>query len=69
MTDELLLEQKIKESGKSKGYLAEKLGITVQTLRLKITNHTAFYVHEVDKLCTELNITKLTEKEKIFYKK
>lgn len=69
MVDTILLEQKIAESGKTKTHLARACRITVQSLRRKILNLNDLTTSEVDTLCTELSITKLTEKEKIFFKK
>ena len=69
MADTELLEQKIIESGKKIGYLAEKLGISRQYFRMKCKNKADFTNRETDILCDELSITTLTEKEKIFCKK
>lgn len=68
LVDTLYLETVIKESGKKKSYLADKLGISVQSLRLKITNVNDFKNSETDILCKELGITSLKTKEKIFFK-
>ena len=69
MVDTLLLEGVISESGKKKSYLADKVGISVQNLRLKMNNKLVFNSNEVTVLCEELGITRLTDKEKIFFKK
>lgn len=69
MVDTLYLEKVIKDSGKKKSYLAGKCNMSIQNLRLKATNKSDFKSSEIDILCTELGITKLTEKEKIFFKK
>lgn len=69
MVDTELLEQKIIESGKKIGYLAEKLGISRQYFRMKCKNKADFTNRETDILCDELSITTLTEKDKIFFKK
>lgn len=69
MVDTELLEQKIIESGKKIGYLAEKLGISRQYFRMKCKNKADFTNRETYILCDELSITTLTEKEKIFFKK
>lgn len=68
MVDTLYLEKIISESGIKKSYLAEQLGISIQTLRLKITGKSDFTIREVNILCKELGITDLSEKEKIFNK-
>jgi hypothetical protein len=67
MVDTQYLESVIESSGKKKVYLAEKIGCTIQAFRLKCNNKNEFKLSEVDILCKELNITKLTEKEKIFF--
>lgn len=64
-----LLEEKIKETGKTKTYLAKKLDISIQTFRLKCINKYDFKMSEVSTLCTELGVTGLQEKEKIFNSK
>jgi len=69
MTNSILLREKIKESGLKLKYLAEQLNITAFGLQKKIDNINEFKVSEVDKLCEILHITKLTEKEMIFFAK
>lgn len=69
MVDTQLLEDAISDSGKKKSYLADKIGISVQNLRLKMNNKSIFKSNEVAILCEELGITKLTDKEKNFFKK
>ena len=69
VVDTQMLESVIAESGKKKTYLADRLGISVQSLRLKINNTLDFKTGEVSVLCQELGITQLTRKEKIFFKK
>ena len=68
MVDTQVLEEIIKDEGKKKSYLADKLGISVQSLRLKMKNKQEFKTGEVAILCRELGITRLTDKEKIFFK-
>lgn len=69
MVDTQYLDNVILQSGKKKGYLAEKIGLSPQNFRLKCTNKSDFRISEVDTLCTELGITRLSDKEKIFFKK
>lgn len=69
MVNTELLEKKITESGKTKTFLSEKIGVTIQTFKKKCTNNADFYLSEVDALCTELNIKTLKEKERIFFDK
>ena len=68
MVDTQMLEEIISRTGIKKSYLADKIGITVQSLRLKINNQSDFKSNEVSILCQELGITRLTDKEKIFFK-
>ena len=69
MTNTKLLEEKIKRSGKKKKYLAEKCGLSMQGFRNCVHNRAEFKTRHIQILCTELGITKLTEKEAIFYAK
>ena len=69
MTNKALLEEKIKESGKKKKYLAEKCGLSMQGFRNCLNNKAEFKTGQIQILCAELGITKLTEKEAIFYAK
>jgi len=68
LVDTQLLESLIASSGKKKSYLADQLGISIQSLKLKIDNKSDFKTNEVAVLCRELDITRLTDKEKIFFK-
>ena len=69
MVNTELLEEQIEKSGKKRGYLAEKCGCSIQALRLKTNGEHDFKNTETDILCSELGITDLTLKEKIFFKK
>lgn len=69
MVDTQYLENIISNSGKKKSYLASQMGCSIQSFRLKCLNKYDFKLSEVDVLCSELGITKLSEKEKIFFKK
>lgn len=66
MGNPLYLEEAITASGKKKGYLAERLGITRQTFLKKSKDPSAFTNLQTEILCEELNITKLSDKQKIF---
>ena len=57
MTNTNLLEQKIKESGYRIHFIAQKLGISYQALRNKITNSSQFSVPEMLLLCDLLKIS------------
>ncbi len=67
MTNETKLEKKIKDSGKKKGYLAKKCGLSRAGFRNCIKGDAFFNTSQVNILCEELNITTLKEKESIFF--
>lgn len=69
MVDTQLLEEEIKRSGKRKSFLADRCNCSIQSLRLKILGKYDFSSTQIDVLCTELGITSLAKKEKIFFKK
>lgn len=69
MVDTQMLENLIVTSGKKKTYLADKLGISIQNFRLKCKNDSVFNTDQVSILCDELGISKLSDKEKIFFAK
>lgn len=66
MVNTPLLESYIAESGKTKTFLAGKLGITIQTLKKKCTNKNDFKLSEADVLCNELGIKTKRERDNIF---
>lgn len=67
MVNTKYLELLIGASGKKKGYLAKKCGISRQYLKAKCDNKADFKTSEVLILCEELGITSLKEREKIFF--
>ena len=67
MANTQYLDELILKSGKKKTYLAEKIGCSRQYFYKKCNNEAPFTVNEANILCEELNITKLSEKEKIFF--
>ena len=69
MVDTQLLDEKIKVSGKTKTFLADKCCISLQSFRMKRLNLSKFNTDQVDTLCDELNIKSLREKERIFFVK
>lgn len=69
MTNTELLEDKILKSGKKKGFLAKKVGLSLAGFRNCVTNKAEFKAAQIDILCAELNITSLREKEAIFFAK
>lgn len=66
MGNALYLEEAIVASGKKKSYLASRLGVSRQTFSKRIQDPSAFTNLQTEILCTELNITKLSDKQKIF---
>lgn len=67
MTNTELLERKIADSGKKRGYLACKCGLSRTWFNMCVKNLAEFKTSHVKILCCELNITDLAEKEAIFY--
>jgi plasmid maintenance system antidote protein VapI len=67
MTNIELLEEKIKLSGKKKGYLAERLGISRAGFRNLCRGKSQFRTEQVKILCEELNIVDAEEKLIIFF--
>ena len=69
MTNTVLLEEKIQQSGKKKGYLAGKLGMTMATFRAYCIGKYEFRASHIDILCDELGIADLNERQRIFFAK
>lgn len=69
MTNTELLEQKTREKGLKKGYLAAKCGLSRAGYRNCELNKAEFTTSQVEILCEELGITSLREKEAIFFAK
>lgn len=69
MTNTVLLDAKIEESGYRPAKIAEWVGISYKNLRLKITNKRGFKVSEVEKMCEILRINKPEEVNQIFFAK
>ena len=67
MVDTQYLDLLIKESGKTKSHLAKKLGCSRQYFTMKCNNKAPFTTNDVCILCKELNVTKLTDKERLFF--
>lgn len=57
MVNTQYLESKIKKSGKTKTYLADKLNCHINTLIKKINNKSDFKSNEIQILCEEVYIT------------
>lgn len=69
MTNTELLEKKIQESGKKKGFLAKKCGLSLAGFYNCCNNKAEFKASHIDVLCDELSITDLNEKQAIFFAK
>lgn len=67
MTNTVLLEEKISQSGLRKKFLAERMGLSPYGLANKISGKTDFKTEEVAIICGLLKITSLKEKEEIFF--
>jgi len=67
MTNRKLLEEKIAASGKKKGYLAKKCGLSRQGFSNCVKGDALFNTLHINVLCEELNINNLKEKESIFF--
>lgn len=67
MTNVAELERLIAESGLKKSYLAKELNLSRQGFKNKRKNKSPFTATEISILCKLLNITKLTDKENIFF--
>ncbi len=66
MIDKKALDKAIESSGKSKKYLAKKLGISTTSFYYKRCNITEFSSREMFILTDELNLSEI-ESRKIFY--
>lgn len=69
MTDTKELEKMIAESGLKKSYIAKSLGLSRQGFKNKCENKNPFTSTEISILCKLLNITRLSDKERIFFMK
>ena len=56
MTNTLLLEDRIKQSGYKKSFIASKVGISAYALSLKVNNKKEFKASEINGLCEILGI-------------
>lgn len=66
MTNTALLESYISESGLKVGYICEKLGLSRQGFRKKLTNESEFKASEINALAALLGIS-VTERDSIFF--
>ena len=69
MTNTKLLETWIAKSGKKKAYLATKVGLSRAGFRNCCINRAEFTANQIQILCEELGITKLTDREAVFFAK
>ena len=67
MVNTAMLQEYIDKSGKKKQFLAEKLGLSRAGFRNKCSGATDFTSGEISVLCEELGVTRLTDKERIFF--
>jgi hypothetical protein len=66
LTNTALLESYISESGLKVGYICEKLGLSRQGFRKKLTNESEFKASEINALAALLGIS-VTERDSIFF--
>ena len=69
MTNWELLERKIDESGLRRMYIYKQVGISRSGWNHKKKNNGDFSVNQITALCEVLHITRLSEKEQIFFAK
>lgn len=69
MTNWELLEQKINESGLRRAFIYEKVGISRSAWNHKKKTKGNFSTPQISALCDVLRITRLSEKEQIFFAK
>ena len=67
MVDTELLEQKIAESGKKKGYLAKVCNLSRAGFRNCMTNKAQFTYAQVKRLCKEIGVYSAKEEKAIFF--
>lgn len=67
MTDTVELNRIIRESGLTKSYIANKLGISLFSFQKKRDNKSQFTAEEIKILCSILKIKSLEEKERVFF--
>ncbi len=67
VTDTKELNRMIHESGLTKSYIANKLGITLYAFQRKRENKSQFTAEQIKILCELLGIKSLHEKERIFF--
>lgn len=66
MADAALLEEKRKDSGKTKSFLAKKLGVSRPYLYKLMQHPETCTVGQAEAFCSELDIKKKNERDTIF---
>lgn len=69
MVNTAALKDRIQKSGYRYAFVAEQLGISRQSLTYKINNRVDFKSEEIMKLCDLIGITRLSDKDAIFFVK
>ena len=67
MTNTELLEQKIKQSGLKKSFIAKKIGVSPGTMTKLLKNKTDFKASQICALCNVLEISDDAEIKAIFF--
>ena len=67
MTNTALLKSLLKKSGFKLEHIANRMGITRQTLSRKVNNSAPFNQYEIASLCKLLGLEKWEEIETIFF--
>lgn len=67
MTNTKLLEEKIRQSGLKKGYLADRIGVSRTTFYTLLRNQSDFKVSQIKTLCDILGITDDETLKAIFF--
>lgn len=67
MVDTKKIAEDIITSGKKKCYIAEKCGMTIQTLNAKLGNRSEFTTSEVEALCIELGYETAEQVQNVFF--
>lgn len=67
MTDTVLLNRYIKNSGLRKGKLAEMLDLSAGSFSRKVHNKDQFKANEIQALCALLGINDYDSKERVFF--
>lgn len=67
MTNTELFLKKLKEKNMLQYELAEKVGISRQSMSMKIHNVREFFPSEIDKICKILDISDIAMRDAIFF--